>query len=309
MAHLGTDFAVGFVGIVFAGDLFAAEFFLGLGGAEEIGGQLGAAYVIEDLLALFQPFPGVDVLGTEPTVEADVAVVLEDGIVAGVDDSGIFRSIGKLAVVGSQLRTDGEVTLLFHLLIAQLLPPRLDGKIGLAVGDDIFRGISVLDDEVAGVARHHHGLRRALCSLADFDHIGDLNEMILYSLAAVETGGAGRFDDGLEISVIRIAKNLGEVPAGPEFITRRVSAADRFKGRDLPTILARVRRAIFAAIRFVAPSSNAISATTDSVAQARLAQIHTERAEINRFAIGEAHGRRIKKSDNRRGCNGSSLQG
>jgi len=101
LAHLGTDFAVGFVGIVFAGDLFAAEFFLGLGGAEEIGGQLGAAHVIEDLLALFQPFPGVDVLGTEPTVEADVAVVLEDGIVAGFDNSGIFRSIGKLAVVGS----------------------------------------------------------------------------------------------------------------------------------------------------------------------------------------------------------------
>ena len=43
LAHLGTDFAVGFVGIGFAGDLFAAEFFFGLGGAEEICGQLGAA--------------------------------------------------------------------------------------------------------------------------------------------------------------------------------------------------------------------------------------------------------------------------
>jgi len=108
----------------------------------------------------------------------------------------------------------------------------LDGEIGLTLGDDFFRGISVLDDEVAGVARHHYGLRRALRSLADFDHIGDLNEMILYSLATVETGGAGRFDDGLEIPVIRVAENLGEVPTGPEFVTRRVGAADGFKGCD-----------------------------------------------------------------------------
>jgi hypothetical protein len=122
--------------------------------------------------------------------------------------------------------------LIFDFLIAQFLTPRLDGKVGLALGHDFFRWISVLYDEVAGVARHHHGLRRALCSLADFDHIGDLNEMILYSLATVETGGAGRFDDGLEIPVIRVAENLGEVPTGPEFIARRIGAADRFKGCD-----------------------------------------------------------------------------
>ena len=101
LAHFGTDFAVGFVGIVFASDLFAAEFFLGLGGAEEIGGQLGAAHVIEDLLALLQPFATVYVLGAKSSVESYVAVILEDGVVARFDDSGIFRRIGKLAVVGS----------------------------------------------------------------------------------------------------------------------------------------------------------------------------------------------------------------
>ena len=36
--------------------------------------------------------------------------------------------------------------------------------------------------------------------------------------------------------------------------------------------------------------ANAESATADRIAQARLAQIHSERAEINRFAIVEAHG-------------------
>jgi len=32
---------------------------------------------------------------------------------------------------------------------------------------------------------------------ADFNHIGDLNEMVLHPLPAVETGGAGGFDEGL----------------------------------------------------------------------------------------------------------------
>jgi len=68
----------------------------------------------------------------------------------------------------------------------------LDGEIGLALGDDFFRGISVLDDEVAGIARHHHSLQRAVGSAADFDHFGDINEMVLYSLATVETGGASK---------------------------------------------------------------------------------------------------------------------
>jgi len=56
--------------------------------------------------------------------------------------------------------------------------------------------------------------------------------MILHPLAAVETGGAGGLDDGLEIPVIGVAQDLGEIPAGPEFIARRIGAADFFKGGD-----------------------------------------------------------------------------
>jgi hypothetical protein len=64
------------------------------------------------------------------------------------------------------------------------------------------------------------------------DHIGDINEMILYPLAAVETRGAGGFDDGLEIPEIGVAENLGEVPAGPEFIARRIRPPNFLKGSD-----------------------------------------------------------------------------
>lgn len=91
---------------------------------------------------------------------------------------------------------------------------------------DFLGWIGVLDDEVAGVAGRHHGLELALRSAADLDHFGDLNEMVLHPLAAVETGGAGGLDDGLEIPIIGVIEHFGEVPAGPELVARRVGAED-----------------------------------------------------------------------------------
>jgi hypothetical protein len=38
-------------------------------------------------------------------------------------------------------------------------------------------------------------------------------------------------------------------------------------------------------------NANAESATTDRIAHAGLAEVHSERAEINGFAVVEAHGR------------------
>ena len=49
-ADFCADFSVGLVGLVFAGNFFAAQFILCLSGAEEIGGQFGAPHVVEDLL-------------------------------------------------------------------------------------------------------------------------------------------------------------------------------------------------------------------------------------------------------------------
>lgn len=232
LAHFRPDFTVGLVGFFFAGDLFAAEFFLGLSGAEEIGRQLSAAHVVEDLLALFQAFAAVDVLRAEATVEAHVAVVLEDGVVAGLDHSGVFGGAGQLAVVSAQFGADGEAALGLHLFVGEFLAAGLDGEIRLPLGNDFLGRVGVLDDEVTRVARHHHGLDAALGTLADLDHIGDLNEMIVHALAAVEAGGASGFDDGLEIAIVGVAEHLGEVAARPVFVARRVGAADGFKWRD-----------------------------------------------------------------------------
>ena len=53
LADFGPDVLMGLIGPGLAGDFLSPELFLRLGGAEEIGGQFGAAHVIEDLLALF----------------------------------------------------------------------------------------------------------------------------------------------------------------------------------------------------------------------------------------------------------------
>ena len=172
----------------------------------------------------------MDVLRAKAAVEPHVAVILENGVVAGVDDPGVLGGVCKLAVVLLEFGADGQPALLLDLRIAEFLTPGLNRKIGLALGNDFLGGIGILDDEVAGVARHHHGLRRPHGTLADLDHIGDLNEMIVHPLATIETGRAGRLDDGLKIPVIRIAEHASEVPAGPVFVTRRVSATDGFEG-------------------------------------------------------------------------------
>ena len=159
-------------------------------------------------------------------------MVLKNGVVAGFDDSRAFRGIGELGVVGTKVRADGEAALFLHLLIAQLLPARLDGEVGLALRHDLLGGIGVLDDEVAGVAGHHHGLHGALPALPDLDHLVGSDEMILHPLAAVEAGDAGLLDDRLKMTVVHVAKHAGKIAAGPEFVARRIRPTDGFKGSD-----------------------------------------------------------------------------
>ena len=222
---------MGPVGLVLADDALAAELLFGLGGAEEVRGQFGAAHVVEDLLALLEPLASVDVLGGESAVKPGIAVVLEDGVIDGLHDAGLFGGVGQLDVVLFHFRPEKQAAFFFDLPVGHFLPPGLDGEIGLPRRDDFLGGIGVLDDEIAGVAGHHDDLDWALPALADFDHFGDINEMILGPLAAVETSRAGFFDDGLEVAVVRVAENLGKVAAGPEFAASGIGTADELERR------------------------------------------------------------------------------
>jgi hypothetical protein len=43
-----------------------------------------------------------------------------------------------------------------------------------------------------GLAGHIHGIHRSLSTAADFDHFGDINEMVLDAMTAVKTSRFGR---------------------------------------------------------------------------------------------------------------------
>lgn len=100
------------------------------------------------------------------------------------------------------------------------------------MGDDFLGRIGVLDDEVAGVARHHYGLQFTLSAAADFDHLVGSDEMVFYPLAAVGAGGFRLYDDGFKMAVVHVGEHARKVAAGPIFVARRVGAADGFKRGD-----------------------------------------------------------------------------
>ena len=56
--------------------------------------------------------------------------------------------------------------------------------------------------------------------------------MIVHPLVAVATGSAGGLDDGLQIQVVGVTENLGEVATTPEFVACRIRPADGFKRCD-----------------------------------------------------------------------------
>jgi hypothetical protein len=95
----------------------------------------------------------------------------------------------------------------FQILIGYFLPPGLDGKMGLPQRHDFFGWIGVLNHKATGIPRKQDGLYRPVSALADFDHIGDINEMIVHAPAAVETSHTRLTDNGLEIPVIIVSKN------------------------------------------------------------------------------------------------------
>jgi DNA-damage-inducible protein D len=81
-----------------------------------------------------------------------------------------FIANGKSFVIFRQLRKLGAVF--------QLLPPRLHCKVGLAVGNDRFGWITVLNNQIAGITRQANIGQFAFSARADLDHIEDILDMV-----------------------------------------------------------------------------------------------------------------------------------
>ena len=115
------------------------------------------------MLAFLEALAAVDVLGIQAAVKAHVAVVLEDGVVDGLNDAAFLGGIGEVGVVLAEFLAQEKAAFLFDLLIGKLLAAGLDGEIGLAEGDDFLAGVGVLDDEVTGIAGEVNGGYRTRC--------------------------------------------------------------------------------------------------------------------------------------------------
>ena len=68
--------------------------------------------------------------------------------------------------------------------------------------------------------------------LAHMDHFGDINEMILDALAAVETGRFRFFYHLLEVAVIGVPEHLGKLAAWPIFCPTGICTPDTLKRRN-----------------------------------------------------------------------------
>jgi hypothetical protein len=79
LAHFAPNVMMRLVGRILACNAFTTNLVLGLRGAEEVGGKFGMSHPVEDMLPFLQTFTRVDVLRPFAVVEANVAVVGEDG--------------------------------------------------------------------------------------------------------------------------------------------------------------------------------------------------------------------------------------
>lgn len=155
LPDLLTDLLVGGIRQILADDALTAELLLGLGGPEQVGGQLGAPHVVEELLPWVHLLAGMDLPGAEATIEPHVAMVLEDGIIHGPDYACVPRGISQVEVMLPQFRPDGEAPLILHALLPllrELLPAGLGGEVGLPGRDNLLGRVGILDDEVTGIS-------------------------------------------------------------------------------------------------------------------------------------------------------------
>ena len=111
-------------------------------------------------------------------------------------------------------------------IIRQLLASRLHGKITLPQCDKRFAWISVLDDEIAGVAGERPIFESALCARADINHFGDINEMVANRMAALCASFTSFRYDGDEIAKVGVFQYPRQFTSGPKLATAFVGALD-----------------------------------------------------------------------------------
>lgn len=141
-------------------------------------------------------------LGSDAAKASVVHATLED-----VVGQGFFR--------GSQLLPGFQAAHELHPLFDQLLLPRLQGKVALGKGDGLLPRVTVLGDEVAGVAGEHKVFDLALSALAVGDQFRDATKMVFRVVTSCFAGLYGALNGGLEV-----------LPAGGLVVNRKSFGVD-----------------------------------------------------------------------------------
>ena len=234
LAHFAPHFKMGLVGLLLATHLVAAQLFFRLRGAKQVGRQLGAAHVVQNFLALLQLFACVNVPVAHAAVQALVAVVLKNRVVQRRIHPRIFGCCGQVLVVGGQLVADGQALVVLIQLrklvaVGQLLPARLQGKVGLAIGNHGFAGLAVLHHQIAGVAGEANVGQLALGTRANLDHFEDILEMVCLRLATVAARLKCTGHHGQKMTVFRIVQHFGQLTSPPIFVAVSIHMPNALK--------------------------------------------------------------------------------
>src|SRR5579859_7190902 len=99
LPHLLADREMRAVGRVLAMDVLPSNLLFRLSRAEEVGGKLCATHVVENLLTFPEAFSAMDVFGPFSTIQAHVAMILEDREIEGGDDARRACRLGQLHIV------------------------------------------------------------------------------------------------------------------------------------------------------------------------------------------------------------------
>ena len=97
----------------------------------------------------------------------------------------------------------------------------------------MFAGKEKISDERTGVSRQQRDCDFAHAAFTNLDHFADVSKMILNTLPAVETRHPGLLDYGLEVAVLRVLKNLGQVAALPILIACFIDLTDPLESQRM----------------------------------------------------------------------------
>ena len=170
----------------------------------------------------------MDVAHPKPAVKPSVAVVHEDRVIHRLDHAGLLGRARQVLVVLLHLGPQQQPGLVLFqcLVIRQLLPTSLHGKITLTQRNNRLARVCVLDHQVAGVARKPPILDAPLRPRTDAHHFEDLLEMVFNAVLALQTRFLRLFDDRQKMTKFGILQHAGQIAGRPAFVALRVHALD-----------------------------------------------------------------------------------